>query len=54
MRENYSDLRKEQIGSLNFPSSLARGEGRGKPLSESVKLLIREKALNRTDEVKNK
>jgi len=44
MKENYSDLRKEQIGSLN----------RGKQLSDSVKLLMREKALNRTDEVKNK
>lgn len=44
MKDNYSDLRKEQIGSLN----------RGKQLSDSVRLLLREKALNRTDEVKNK
>jgi group I intron endonuclease len=44
MKENYSDLRREQIGSLN----------KGKQLSDSVKLLIKEKALNRTDEVKHK
>lgn len=44
MKDNYSDLRREQIGSLN----------RGKQLSDSVRLLLREKALNRTDEVKNK
>jgi group I intron endonuclease len=44
MKENYYDLRREQIGSLN----------RGKQFSDSVKLLIKEKALNRTDEVKHK
>jgi group I intron endonuclease len=44
MKENYSDVRREQIGSLN----------KGKSLSDSVKTLIREKALNRTEEIKNK
>lgn len=44
MKDNYSDVRKERTGSLN----------KGRQLSDSVKAQLREKALNRTDEVKNK
>lgn len=44
MRQNYSNARKVRVGSLN----------KDKFVSDSVKTLIKEKALNRTDEVKNK
>ena len=44
MRDIYSDERRKRIGLLN----------RDKSLSDSVKTLIREKALNRSDEVKQK
>lgn len=44
MKDNYSNTRREQIGALN----------KDKQLSDFVKALMREKALNRTDEVKNK
>jgi group I intron endonuclease len=44
MKDNYSEERKKQIGSIN----------KGKNLSNKVKAQLREKALNRTEEVKNK
>ncbi len=44
MKEIYSDERREQIGLLN----------KGKSLTDSVKTQLREKVLNRSDEVKNK
>jgi len=44
MKNNYSEERKEQIGSIN----------RGKCLSDIVKAQLRNRALNRTEEVKNK
>ena len=44
IKDNYSNERRERVGLIN----------KGKPLSEVVKNLIREKALNRTDEIKNK
>lgn len=44
MKENYSDERKFQAASIN----------KGKSLSESTKILMREKAFNRSDEYKDK
>ena len=44
MRDIYSDERRRQIGLLN----------KDKSLPDSVKTKLREKALNRTEEVKNK
>jgi len=44
IKDNYSNERRERVGLIN----------KDKPLSEVVKNLIREKALNRTDEIKNK
>jgi len=44
MRDTYSDERKERVSLIN----------KGKTLSDSVRTLMREKALNRSDEVKNK
>lgn len=44
MKENYSEERKLRTASIN----------KGKSLSESTKMLIREKALNRSKEYKNK
>jgi group I intron endonuclease len=44
MKDIYSDERRKQIGLLN----------KDKSLSDSVKILMREKALNRSDEVKQK
>lgn len=44
MKDIYSDERRERIGLLN----------KGKSLTDSVKTQLREKALNRSDEVKNK
>ena len=58
MKENYSDLRREQIGSLNKGKQLSDSGPRGPGIrpcgADSVKLLMKEKALNRTDEVKHK
>lgn len=44
IRDIYSDERRNQVALLN----------KDKPLSDSVKALLREKALNRSEEVKNK
>lgn len=44
MKDTYSDERKKQVSLIN----------KGKILPDSVRTLIREKALNRSDEVKNK
>jgi group I intron endonuclease len=44
MKKNYSDVRKLRTASIN----------KGKSLSESTKMLMREKALNRGDEFKDK
>ncbi|CAO3683357.1 unnamed protein product [Rhizopus stolonifer] len=44
MRDIYSDERRNQVALLN----------KNKPLPDSVKTLLREKALNRSEEVKNK
>jgi len=44
LRDIYSDERRNQVALLN----------KNKPLPDSVKPLLREKALNRSEEVKNK
>lgn len=44
MKEIYSDERRERIGLLN----------KGRSLTDSIKAKLREKALNRSDEVRNK
>lgn len=44
MKDNFSESRKIRIGLLN----------KGKNLPESIKSLIRERALNKTEEIKNK
>jgi group I intron endonuclease len=44
MRDTYSDERKERVSLIN----------KGKTLPDSVRTLMREKALSRSDEVKNK
>jgi hypothetical protein len=44
MKDNYSEERKEQIGSIS----------KGRSLSDIVKAQLRDKALHKTEEVKNK